>query len=71
VGITAEQLANFYPFIYHMAEDGSWDSIRQRGSMSTSALLDLFEIEGERRFAIESQHRPESVRLEHPNYGRS
>lgn len=69
MGIRAEQLANLYPFVYHMAEDGSWENIRQRGLMSTSALLDLFEIKGERRFAIESQHRPGSVRLEHPNYG--
>lgn len=69
MGITVEQLANLYPFVYHMAEDGSWDSIRERGLLSTSALLDLFDIKGERRFAIESQHRPESVQLNHPKHG--
>lgn len=69
MGISVEELANRYPFVYHMSEDGSWNSIRERGLLSTSALLDLFEITGERRFAIESQHRPESVRLEHPKHG--
>ncbi len=52
-----------------MAEDGSWESIRERGLLSTSALLDLFEVEGEERFAIESARRPEIVQLEHPEHG--
>jgi hypothetical protein len=43
--------------LYHMAEDGSWESIRQIGLLSTSALLDRFEVEGERRYAIESTRR--------------
>lgn len=53
-----------------MAEEGAWHSVRQRGLLSTTALLDLFEIHGEERLAIESQHRPESIVLEHPTYGR-
>ena len=52
-----------------MAEDGSWESIRRIGLLSTSVLLDRFEVEGERRYAIESMRRPEIVTLEHPELG--
>ena len=56
-------LVEIYPRLWHMAEDGSWDSIREQGLLSTSALLDLYRIEGERRFKIESSNRPESVSI--------
>lgn len=46
-----------------MAEDGSWESIRKQGLLSTSALLDLYKIEGPERRAIESKHRPESIKI--------
>ena len=71
MSITAQRLAEIYPHVYHMAEDGSWDSIREHGLLSTTALLDLYEIRGKARFAIESQHRPESVTIEHPRHGRA
>jgi hypothetical protein len=64
-----ERLIFQYPTLYHMAEDGSWESIRRHGLLSTSALLDMFEIEDQQRFAIESARRSEIVRVEHPNYG--
>ena len=40
-----ERLISRYPTLYHMAEDGSWESIQRHGLLSTSALLDRFEIE--------------------------
>jgi hypothetical protein len=52
-----------------MAEQGSWESIRNPGLLSTSALLDLFQIKGPERLAIESAHRPESIQLSHPEHG--
>jgi hypothetical protein len=52
-----------------MAEDGSWESIQRYRLLSTSALLDRFEIEDEQRFAIESTCRPELDHVEHPEYG--
>ncbi|WP_415752775.1 DUF7002 family protein [Rubrobacter radiotolerans] len=57
--------------MYHMAEDGSLGGILRYGLLSTSALLDLFEVRGERREAIESARRPESVVLKHPEHGRA
>jgi hypothetical protein len=67
--MTAEQLTTHYPRLYHMANAGTWESIRQRGLLSTTALLDLFGIDGEERFRIESCHRPRSVEIRHPQHG--
>lgn len=64
-----ERLVGRYPTLYHMAEDESWESIRRHGLLSTSALLDRFEVEGGERFAIESIRRPEIVRVDHPKHG--
>jgi hypothetical protein len=52
-----------------MAEAGSWRSIKRHGLLSTSALLDLFEVTGEERDLIEGRRRPESVAIRHSLYG--
>lgn len=54
-------LVESYPRLWHMAEDGSWDSIRERGLLSASALLDLYCVNGASRAALVSSRRPESV----------
>jgi hypothetical protein len=66
--LTEEDLIRQHPRLWHMAEDGSWDSIAKRGLLSTSALLDFYAIEGEQRRAIESQRRPESVKISRPGF---
>ena len=67
--MTLDELAQQFPRLYHMAERGTWPSIRERGLLSTSALLDLFEVKGKDRDAIESCRRPECVHLSHPTHG--
>src|SRR5690349_1615645 len=67
---TAELISN-YPFAYHMAESGTWESIRKHGLLSTLALLDLFEINGQKRNEIFARRRPESVTITHPKHGRA
>lgn len=52
-----------------MAEHGSWQNIRQHGLLSTSALLDLFEVTGKERAEIEECRRPGSKTIEHPKFG--
>lgn len=52
-----------------MAQDGAWGLIRRHGLLSTSALLDLFQFSGDRRWQIESCHRPESEEITHPEHG--
>lgn len=58
-----EELITNCPTLYHMAERGSWGSIKQYGLLSTSALLDHYAVERPRRTEIESRHRPESVEV--------
>jgi hypothetical protein len=46
-------LARFYPRLFHMSHSGSWPSIQQHGLLSTTALLDLFEVKGKERESLE------------------
>lgn len=59
-----EELIGHCPTLFHMAERGSWESIKERGLLSTSALLDLYAIDEPMRTQIEKQHRPNSVTIE-------
>jgi hypothetical protein len=59
------------PVLYHMAERGSWPSIRRHGLLSTSALLDLYDVAGSEREAIEARRRPDGVVIESPSIGRA
>lgn len=70
-GITADELSGKFPLLYHMAQIGSWPSMQERGLLSTSALLDLFEVHGDERYRIESCHRPESISIFHTTHGRA
>ncbi|WP_210530059.1 DUF7002 family protein [Rubellimicrobium arenae] len=65
------ELLDDHPVLFHMAEEGSWPQIRDRGLLSTSALLDLYGASGSARQAIEAQRRPEAVTLERPDLGRA
>lgn len=64
--MTPDDLVRKYPRLWHMAEDGSWPSILKHGLLSTSSLLDLYQVDGEEREAIERRHRPESVAISRP-----
>jgi Family of unknown function (DUF7002) len=68
-GITIDELSSRFPRLYHMAAQGSWPGIERYGLLSTSALLDLFEVRGAHREEIESHHRPESVTISHVKVG--
>lgn len=70
-GITVDELSARFPRLFHMAELGSWPSIRERGLLSTSGLLDLFGVKGDERYRLESCHRPESVPIFHELYDRA
>lgn len=69
VGISSSELIQFYPRLYHMAEEGTWESIIRNGLLSTSALLDFYEKTGQERYTIESEHRPESRTITHLSHG--
>ena len=67
--MNVNEFVQHYPNLYHMANSGTWESIRDHGLLSTAALLDRFEINGDERFRIESCHRPRSVEITHPRFG--
>lgn len=62
-----QQFIAHYPHVYHMANTGTWDSIRCRGLLSTTALLDAFGVTGNQRYLIESCHRPRSIVIRNTN----
>ena len=56
-------LLEHFPRLWHMAEDGSFESIRKNGLLSTTALLELYGVSGEEREKLERRHRPECVTI--------
>lgn len=67
--MTVEELCQTYPRLYHMAEAAAWPSIQQHGLLSTSALLDLYEVPEPGRSVIEATQRPDFVPVAHPRLG--
>ena len=61
--MTPAQFSELYPRLYHMAEAGTWPSIGQHGLMSTSAILDFFQVSGPTRERLESARRTRSERV--------
>ena len=66
---TVEEIIDRYPVLYHVAECGSWPSIKRYGLLNTTALLDKFEKCGSERQAIESMWRRERITIEHSEHG--
>jgi len=66
-----ELLIETFPRLYHMAHSNAWKGIQQHGLLSTTALLDLFEVTGAKRHEIESTRRRDCVAIEHPIHGRA
>jgi len=67
--MTPEELAARHPRLYHVTEPGAWESIRKNGLLSASRLLDLYEVQGEKRETLETKRRPAAVVLHHPHHG--
>jgi hypothetical protein len=61
--VEAEQLTALHPVVYHMAEDGSWPSIRERGLLSTQAIVDLYQPDDETRAEILAAVRRRKITL--------
>jgi hypothetical protein len=69
--VNLRDLVETFPRLYHVAVAGSWPSISRLGLLSTTALLDRFEIVGDQRRALESTRRPASVTISHPTHGQA
>jgi hypothetical protein len=60
----SEEIAAHYPRLFHMANVGSWPSIRHHGLLSTRALVDFYGVDGELRERVLRSRRSESIPLE-------
>ena len=69
IPLDVSELIDRYPILYHMAEDGTWPSIQHHGLLSTTALVDLFEIEGPTREQILNEVRTKTISITHPDHG--
>ena len=69
MAITLEQLTGHYPLVYHMAELDALPQLLRHGLLSTTAILDLCEIEGQDRYPLEAQIRRDAYTLRHPVHG--
>lgn len=56
-----KDLITRYPRLYHMAEADTWNDIKAKGLLSTSAVLDRYGVSGNERIVLEERHRPEKV----------
>lgn len=65
----SDELVTRYPEVYHLAEPDAWVGVQRHGLLSTSSLLDLFEVPVESREPIEAARRPEVLRIEHSEHG--
>ena len=61
-----ENFQRSHPHLYHFTEQGAWEGVRRNGLLSTSALLDLYGVDGDRRFRLESTKRSKTERLTKP-----
>ena len=58
-----EKFVELSPRLYHMAESGTWPSIKKRGLLSATAVLDVFHLAGGARAIYESQQRPSKMEV--------
>jgi hypothetical protein len=63
------ELKRAYRLAWHAAEAGTWPRIRHQGLLSTTALLDLYGIDGPERRMLESQRRPRPHVISSPDRG--
>jgi hypothetical protein len=70
-GVTPKALSELYPRLHHMAHEDAWEQIQRFGLLSTTSILNLWEVKGEERSDIEREMKRSSVELVHPRYGRT
>ena len=69
MGIAPSQLIERYPVLYHMAFPNSWPSMQQLGLLSSSALVELFEVPEPRRTTLLTSQRRGTETFLHAIHG--
>jgi len=62
-----QELIQLYPRLWHMAHQGAWPAIRERGLMSSSALIDDYAGEAKQKNRLQKMRRPVSLPLANPD----
>lgn len=62
-----DELIAQHPVLFHMAEDGTWPSIREHGLLSTAALVELYQLPDDLRREVLDGVRRSSITLHHPD----
>jgi len=70
-GLTPAILVARYPKLFHVAAHGSWESIQRYGLLSTTRLLEHFEVERALSSQLLTKQRKTSVSIAHPTHGRA
>jgi hypothetical protein len=70
VPIDPNEFAAQFPVLCHVSLSNGLKAIERHGLLSTTALLDLFGIQGERRKELEGRRRPQRELLTHPRHGK-
>ena len=68
--MSPDEIASMHPVLYHITRGSVVPSIKQHGLLSTSSLLDLFQVPPDQRRVLEERARPSSVTIAHPAYGK-
>lgn len=64
-----DDLLDNYPRLFHMAQAGSWDSIKKIGLKTTTQIVDECGVDPHTAHRILSERRPRSLTLQHPVVG--
>ncbi len=67
--ISRDEFTDAYPTLFHITLAQNMEQVMRHGLLSTSALLDRCEVNGEQRFNIESCQRPRMVPVSHSVHG--
>lgn len=70
VEVDVERLIELHPRLFHMANAGSWQSIRRNGLLTTEQIVTSSGLSGDQASALLQERRPYSVPIDHPTLGR-
>ncbi len=62
--MTPEELATLHPRLYHITIN-SWEDVKQHGLLSTTALLDLYQVPDDEKQRLRTMIRPLGITLQH------
>lgn len=66
-----EDFISKYPVLWHLADADAWPSIQRNGLLSTAEIVTCWEVAEDEADVLLSRRRPETILLDHPEYGQA